>query len=325
MAHRKIEAEIEQLVELCRSGPNPEVLAALRKALKDRVNLVAARAARLAADLRAGDLIPELAAAFDRLMEKPIERDPQCWGKNAIAAALVALECREPAPFLSGAHHIQMEPCYGGEVDTADTLRGICLLALPSCEGLAREQILRCLVDGLTEESQSVRLECVRAIAQMDGPEAAPLLRLKARAGDREGAVMGQVFDALVQLEGGDALVFLASFLKSPRPETRDEAALALGASRLPEAVVILRKALDNARDPDFRDVLFRALSASRQPEAIDLLLDLVRRGRPSDRKGALAALELHRETPAIWERVQAACDSTASDGWRAQTAEDKL
>lgn len=307
MAHRRIEDEIARLADLCRGGPNDAALAALRKALKDRVNLMVAKAAKLTGELRAADLIPDLAAAFDRLMEKPVERDPQCWGKNAIAAALVALDYREPEPFLRGARHIQMEPVWNGEADTAEILRGVCLLALPSCQGIAREEILRCLVDALAEDASTVRQEAVRAIAQMAGPEAPLLLRLKARAGDEETAVLGQVFDSLVQLEGAEALPFLSNFLHAKEGETCEEAALALGASRLPAAVALLRAALDQARGQEWREVLLRALSASRQPEAIELLLDLLRRGRPADRAAALAALELHRETPAIWELVEQA------------------
>jgi hypothetical protein len=325
VAHRKIEDEIERLGQLCRKGGTPTVVAALRKALRDRVNLMVAKAAKLAGELHIEELLPDLLAAFDRLMEKPAERDPQCWGKNAIATALVSLDHRESARFLSGARHVQMEPVWGGEADTAVTLRGICLLALPSCQDLRRDQVLRCLVDALTEREHTVRLEAVRAIAQMEGPEAPLLLRLKARVGDDESAVIGQAFDSLLRLEGAASLPFLAGFLQWKKEEVREEAALALGASRLPAAVDLLREALATARDPQFRDVLMRALSASRQPAAIDILLDLYRKGRPADSTAALAALELHRETPAIWSLVQIAMDSKASGGWRPESPKRTL
>ena len=81
--------------------------------------------------MRLEELAPDLLRAFDRLMEKPVERDPQCWGKNAIVQALVALEHREAAPFVRGIRHIQIEPVWGGQEDTAPTLRGTCALALP--------------------------------------------------------------------------------------------------------------------------------------------------------------------------------------------------
>ena len=324
MAHRKIEVEIEQLTEIAHAGPSPAVVAALRKALADRVNLVAAKAAKLAGELRLEELLPDLLAAFDRLMEKPVERDRQCWGKNAIASALVALEYRQSAPFLRGAGHIQMEPGYLGETDAAVTLRGICLLALPACSDLSREEILRCLVDALTGSEHPVRLEAVRAIAQMEGGEAALLLRFKARVGDEETAVTGQVFDSLLRLEGAGALPFLAGFLQSKIEEVREEAALALGTSRLPAAVEILREALATARHAQFREVLMRSLSASRDPEAIDFLLGLLRTGRSADSAAALAALELHRASPAIWQRVEVELGSKARGRQRPDRNEDE-
>ena len=325
MAHRKIQDEIEHLAQLCRSESGPAAVAALRKALGDRVNLMVAKAAKLAGEQRRLELVPELLAAFDRLMEEPVERDPQCWGKNAIASALVALEYRFSAPFQRGARHVQIEPSHLRPADTAATLRGICLLALPGCSDLRREEVLGCLVDALMEEEHTVRMEAVRAIALMEGSEAALLLRLKARVGDEESAVTGQVFDSLMRLEGAGALPFVGSFLRSRKEESREEAALALGASRLAGAVEILREALGAAREPQFRDVLMRALSASRQPAAIEYLLELFRNGRAADSAAALSALELHRETPAIWQMVQAAMDSKASRGWRPEPAGRKL
>src|SRR5258708_36730531 len=116
---------------------------ALRKGLADRVNLVAAKAAKIAAELPAPELLPDLLGAFDHLFDDPVKHDPQCWGKNAIAQALKDLGHRESPAFLRGAVHIQMEAVWGGQEDTAGTLRGICLLPLPACPALEREQGLR--------------------------------------------------------------------------------------------------------------------------------------------------------------------------------------
>src|ERR1041385_3526648 len=115
MAHRKIEQEIERL-GLLREAPPREAAAALRKALGNRVNLIAAKAAKIIADLEMRELIPELLRAFDRLFEEPAERDPQCWGKNAIANALRDLRYPEAAPFLRGMRHVQMEASWGKPV-----------------------------------------------------------------------------------------------------------------------------------------------------------------------------------------------------------------
>src|SRR5689334_23087882 len=78
VATRKVEQEIEALTRL-RDVPAEEAQPALRKALGDRVNLIVAKAAKISAERQFQDLVPDLLQAFDRLMEKPVERDPQCW------------------------------------------------------------------------------------------------------------------------------------------------------------------------------------------------------------------------------------------------------
>ena len=267
----------------------------MRKALGDRVNLMVAKAARLAGELRIGELLPDLLAAFVRLMEKPVERDTQCWGKNAIARALKELGHRESPPFLRGAAHIQMEPVWGRLEDSAGPLRGICLLALPACPDLPREQVLRHMVNALTETAPTVRADAARALAEMQGDDCALLLRLKARTGDAESAVTGQVLESLLALERRAAVPFVRQFLAAADP-VAEEAALALGGSRMPEAVEVLLDVWPEARGLEYRQALLRALSISRQDRAIEFLKKLSLDGRPQDAAGARAALELFPE-----------------------------
>src|SRR5262249_48107208 len=159
------------------------------------------------------ELIPDIAAAFERLFEDAVQRDPQCLGKTAAAKALTELDCRESELFLRGGRHVQMEPVWGGQDDTASLLRGTCLLGLVSAVDVRRETVLRCLVDGVTDPKANVRVEAVRALAQMAGDEGSLLLRLKAKVGDPELSVVGQVFDCLLALEREEAVPFVAAFL----------------------------------------------------------------------------------------------------------------
>ncbi|HTS28637.1 MAG TPA: hypothetical protein VMH81_22355 [Bryobacteraceae bacterium] len=305
MAHRKIETEVEQLGKL-REAPREEAIAGLRKALADRVNLVVAKAARLIAEMQLRELEPDLLRAFDRLFEKPAERDPQCWAKNAMANALRDLDYRESEPFVRGFRHVQLEASYGKPVDTATTLRGICLLSLPGCADLRREDILRFLVDGLTDEASTVRTEAARGLEQMEGEGGALLLRLKARLGDSEAAVVGQVFDSLLRLEGERGISFVAGFLQSSS-EARDEAALALGSSRLEGGVVVLENTWESAKEPEYREVLLRALGLTRQERAREFLLRQVREGRGPDARAALEALAADRGSPELRRQAEAA------------------
>src|SRR5687767_12343863 len=99
MAHRRVEEQIDDLRRLAADGATPAAVSAARKALANQIGLVAGKAAKLVGELQIKELLPDLLRAFDRLFEDPVARDPQCWGKNAIAKALTELDYRESAPF----------------------------------------------------------------------------------------------------------------------------------------------------------------------------------------------------------------------------------
>ena len=300
---RKTEERIEELKRL-RAWPGEAAEPLLKKALLDRSNLVVAEAARVAGSLQRSGLIPDLLAAFARLFDDPVKSDPKCWGKTAIVKALAGFDFGESAPFLRAAAHIQMEPVYGGQEDSAVHLRANAVLALVQCPDLSRPEILRCLVDALVDKSDTVRVEAVRALEQMNGDEAGVLLRLKAHAGDKRAAVIGQVFDSLLTLERERAVEFVGRFMKSTDPETRDEAALALGASRLTSAVERLIEVWNDSRGPEFGPVVLRSLSTSRDEMALSFLLGIVREGLSRDAETALEALTLHADSQEIQARL---------------------
>lgn len=303
MAKRDVEEIIGYLSRLREAPVTEATRATLRKGLSDRVNLVAARAAQVAGELRLRELIPDLLAAFDRLFGNACEHDPQCWGKNAIAKALTDLDYDEAAPFLRGYRYVQMESVWGGKEDTAVTLRSLCTLALVQCAGLPRAVKLRALVDAMNDAAETVRVNALRALEQMDGEEAALLLRQKAASGDRRATVVGQAIESLLRVEGRAAIAFARDFLteKGWGDEYVEEAALALGASRLPEAVDALEEAW--AREP--RVVFLQAISASRQDSGFQFLLKLIRGGRERDAMAAIEVLALHRESAEMKSAVE--------------------
>jgi HEAT repeat protein len=294
VANRRIEQHLEQIGAL-RTAPAAEAIPLLRKALADRSNLVVAKAAKVAAESLHRELIPDLLAAFDRLFADPVKRDTQCWGKQGIAKALREIEYGEAAPYLRGARYVQMEPVFGGYQDTAAGLRGVCLLALPGCADIRREEILRFLVDALTEADSAVRADAARAIGCMGGDDSALLLRLKARTGDSEAPVTGQVFESLLALERSHALDFVREFLSPAGGNVAEEAALAIGNSRMETGVEILLQACEGASDPDYRGVILRALSLSRQEQAVEFLRDRAKQGN----RDARAALDLFPDSSA--------------------------
>src|SRR5262249_56586438 len=135
---------------------------------------------------------PDLLRVYDRLFEGLPKSDPQCWGKNAIARALSELDYNVSTPFVRGAVHVQMEPSWGGAQDTAGPLRAICLLALPACGDIRREEIIRLMVNGLTDPDTAARSESARSLAATGGHDPALRPGLKARSAAHASQGRGQ-------------------------------------------------------------------------------------------------------------------------------------
>lgn len=306
MPVRDIERELEQLNALLHA-PRAEALPVLRKALRDRVNLVVSKAAKVAGELQLHGLIPDLCAAFDRLLLDSPKTDPQCWGKNALAKSLRDLGHVDSAVFHRGVEHVQMEPVWGGQEDTAAALRGLCGMALLQCTDLLRDEKLWIMMRLLTERSPSLRKDAAIGLEALGGREAAFMLRVKASMGDNDLSVTGQVLECLLRIEGAPAVSFVLEFMRTAASEAREEAALALGASRLDAAVAALDRMLADKHSPVDASIVFRALAISRHQQALRVLIDVIRSRPPKDALLALQSLHLHRESPEIRNAVASA------------------
>jgi HEAT repeat protein len=272
---RHFEEQLAALDQL-RQQP-PEALGGpLRKALAHRNNYIVAKAADLVRELRLGDLVPELTAAFDRFFTEPVKTDPQCWAKNALSRALAALEFQDAAVFLRGVRHIQPEPVWGGQSDTAGTLRATCALALVQCRSLSETELLTFLIERFNDTDKFVRMEVIRAVEQVGSSTAALLLRLKAVLAGDEPEVLGACYNAILRIEGTRAIPWISSFLSTADPASA-EAALAIAADRSPQAFEALRGRLLEAHDPWFRSVLLSAIALTRQQAAVDFLFACIR------------------------------------------------
>lgn len=304
----KDDALKRQLSALNAAAADPHAAASseeLRKALAGRSSHAAARAAAIAGEYGLFDLIPDLVAAFGRLLPGGAAADPGCSAKTAIAAALLALEASEGELFLSGVHTVQKEPVYGGQEDTAAQLRALCAsgLALSGYEDTLIE-----LAHLLVDPEPDARIGAARAVARAAQPGGLPLLWLKALSGDSETPVMLEVFAVLLDLAPRKALPLVAAHLSSANGPLAEAAALALGESRLPEALPPLESALA-APDPSLRRAVMTAMAVLRTDAAIDRLIAAVRDGNGWERRDALAALEMVRHDERIWSRVEKALD----------------
>jgi HEAT repeat protein len=284
---RKFEDQLAALDAL-RQLPPEATVEPLRKALANRNNFVAAKAADLIRTLNLPQLIPELLTAFDRFFEDAVKTDPQCWAKNAISRALAAFEHQDAAVFLRGMKHIQPEPSYGGSSDSAGTLRATCALALVQCRRLVEADLLAHLVELLGDKDKSVRAEAARAVEQVGSPSAALLLRLRAlldsavnsrKPGEKpeeEPEVLGACYSGILRIEGSGAIPWISRFLAGA-DDSAAEAALAIAGTHSPQAFEALRDRLAKEADPWFSSVLLSAIALTRQDAAQEFLLDQVR------------------------------------------------
>jgi HEAT repeat protein len=286
VSNKKFDQELETLDQLRRAGASPPTIAKLRKALSNRNNFLVSKAARIAAELGVGELAPDLLAAFDRFFSDPVKADPQCWAKIAIAKALGELGHDDPAAYVRGLRHVQMEPVWGGRQDTAGPLRGACALALAGCRRLSDREALAYLIDAAFDSDKTVRVEAARAIGRVGLPEAALLLRMRALGGDPEAEVLGACYAALLSIEGCQGLEFVGRFLER-EDDAAAEAAVAIGSMREPAAFVVLKQRWERGAAEPFGAVLLSAMVLTRQDEAIEYLLRLIR----IDAQGAAAAI----------------------------------
>ncbi len=301
-SHR-LEDLLTELHELQAKPFDEAAIARLKQVLESKLSHAVAKAAQIAGEAELAALLPDLAAAFDRLMIHPVKTDPGCAAKAAIADALYRLGHDDEAPFLCGIRHVQLEPVYGGKADTAGPLRSACALGLVRMG--YREQMSE-LADLLADPEAPVRLAAVRAIAYSESDQGVPLLRLKVLTGDEEPQVIAESLQTLLRLAPDPSLPFVSRLLDAPATETREAAAIALGGSRLAAAFAILREWWQRTASVELRRTALLAIAMLRRDQPLEFLLSLVAEGNGMDARDAVAALGLYGHDDALRERVAA-------------------
>ena len=310
---RKLE-ELTATLNQIRADPTTEAgVAALRRVLGSKYGIAVAQAAKIVEQAELSSLIPELVTAFDRFMEKPQQRDPGCRAKQAIAEVLYRLEYRNETLFLKGIHHVQWEPIWGGQVDTAPKLRGTCALGLVRINYPA---VMVELADLLADPDPEARIAAARAIAYSENDVGVGLLRLRVKVGDLP-PVVGECIAALLQLAPEDSWPLVQTLLEAGRKEsdrreaieTAEVVALVLGESRRPEALPILQAWWKRTTSLELRRTALFAIATLRQDGAIQFLLNLLAEGAFRDADDALHGLELYRHDEFLWPQVEAMLD----------------
>jgi hypothetical protein len=245
-----------------------------------------------------------LRAAYPRFLDKPVKADPNCFAKKALARALVALDCDDVEFFLAGLRLTQREPVWGGTADTAADVRASCAMGLVA-SGYPRALVV--LAALLYDEERDARVGAVRAVAYGNPREAELLLRAKVLSGDAEPAIVGECFSTLLSVAPEESLAFVSPYLAHADDALRDLAALALGESRVPGALEILKSAWNEIVVADeFRSTLISAAAAHRSEAAFDWLLAVAADARLPVAEQVVEALAPYRHNARLAERLAA-------------------
>jgi HEAT repeat protein len=305
----------EALAQLARvDATTPDGVEAIRRALDDKRGALVARAARMAESVGGTDLVPCLVRAFNRLLGADKD-DPGCRAKVAIIDTLIAIEHDGPAVFRRGMQCVQREPVFGGSVDTAAELRG------HSAQGLARTSdpdALFDLVEMLVDPEAAARAGAARAIGDRGRNDGIGVLRLKALTGDKEANVIGECLGALMHLDAGGSLAFVAHQLDNRDEAIAEGAAVALGESRQRAALEVLVKWLESPRSDELLRAGMLAVAMNRSEEAVSYLISRVQNAPLRVGTHALSALRIFRDNDRVRARVGEALARRESDALRA-------
>lgn len=315
---RGVEDVLDELAALRGKSLTAEGRAAIMKALASKHNFVAAKAADMARELKVRDIGAELQQAFNRFL-KGDPRDKACAATTAIARAALELECDTGELFNAGIRHVQREGPYDAPSDAAAELRGLCALGLV----MVRDpQMMEQSTDLLADDAPTARIGAVRALAYSGREDAALVLRFKAQTGDDEPDVIAECFTALFQLAPERSLEFVAKFLDSSDEATRENAALAIGASRRPKALDVLRGHYSPHMWPGLRATLLLAIATVRSAEAVQFLLSVLEQEKPDAAVDAVRALAIFRHDHELRDKLAAIVEKRGDDRMRRALAE---
>ena len=270
---RSIEALLAELADVRREPRSQRATEVVRKAVGSSQAYVVARAADVAREGGLTDVRRDLVAAFERFMTAD---DKGCAAKTTIARALDALDHRDDGVFLRGVRHVQREGSWGGSVDVAAELRGVCGLALVR---LGHRDAPNELTRLLADPEPAARLSAARGLAGTGHDLASLPLRLKVLTGDPEPAVIAECLAGILNLTPRKGIEFLDELLDASDDTTRDLARTALGESRLPEAFELLKSKWENDLSPSSRRQLLPAIALHRSEQAVAFILTLIRNG----------------------------------------------
>lgn len=302
MVRQSLQEKVARLKELAALPCTDDALSEIHQALSSRSSAIAAAAANGAAKLRLCRLTPEIVATFNRFMENPVKSDPGCRAKLAAVEALNALDYAEADVFLKGIRHVQMEPSFGPPVDTADHLRAACAAGLYR---IGYSELLCELVSLMADPEPVARRASIMILTDVGQESCELLLRLKALQGDKVPEIIGDCFNGLMTIAPARSLKFVEQFLSSDDLSIAEEAALALGNSRLESAYARLIESRNRSITPAYKRMLLLPIALTRCDVAFVYLLQVVLDEHKDYAVAAVEALSIYCDNPQRREQIR--------------------
>nr|CAA6829003.1 MAG: Unknown protein [uncultured Thiotrichaceae bacterium] len=296
--NQNTEEQLADLNQLYSLDDEQVITQTIEQALHSKSCRVIAKAAKICEEKLLYQMEDELIASYQRLLK---QKDPNCLAKSAIMRALVVQDCHDVDFYLAGLRYVQNEPGWGGPTDSAVDIR------CSSAMGLVSTTYPRAMVELLTllnDPEPNARMGAARAIKYGLRYEATLVFKQKLFCGDEEPEVLGECMSGLLTVDPDYSLPFIATYLDSTDDLLFELAALALGDSRLDEALEALQAAWGHtfAIHAERRRALFKAIALHRSDDALDWLL-----GKLEDADAGL--LETGIEVLAVYKHRQALKD----------------
>lgn len=315
-----IERALDRLGELRSAEASDAIVEEVRGFLRNRSNLVVAKSAKVARELRIATLLPEMVTVFDRLMKDAPRLDKRCAATTELLTAMYELDYLEPTPYLRGLKHVQLEASFGPPVDEAAKLRAV------SAQGLLRTRYPEALAEVtalLVDREPAARMGAARALAANGGEAGALLLRFKVLTGDSEAAVLADCFAGLLATSPGKSVAFVARYIDAEDEAIAEAAMLALGESRLNAAYDVLREKWERSVGSPARKTLLVAMASSRLDEAVAFLISLAESASPQTACDAIEALSIYRHSERVTNAVRQALTARSDKRLRDRFAQE--
>lgn len=293
--------KLEELAEIASNAEAHRDL--IRTRLGDRNGYVVSRAARLVGEAGWRDWTDALLEVFERSMHDPIKRDPGCHAKLAVIDALGELSYFDTEPFLSAAHHRQLEPSFGPPVDTAVSLR------VNAAMGLSRVgygELLFELAALLNDPEPAARIGVTQVLESHGGEGCELLLHMKIHGGDPETDVIAECIGSLMRIAPERSIELIGRFLANDDAFLAQTAALALGESRQPEAWPLLHEHYAAIYEQSAKADLLLPIALTRHDDALEHLLDEVGEGAPAIALAAVEAMRIFVGDDDVTKRLEA-------------------